>query len=80
MTPSQRFLRGLLHYYGLELQHLNPNGIQHISAFVVLCEGYLGIEPHFELWKYLFVVELQKKNKWKKPDLTVPMGCASIRL
>jgi hypothetical protein len=26
-----------------------PNGIQHISAFVMLCEGYMGIEPHFEL-------------------------------
>ena len=58
MTPPQRFLRGLLHYYGIELQHLNPNGIQHISAFVALCEGYLGIEPHFKLWKYFFAVEL----------------------
>ena len=26
MTPPHRFLRGLLHYYGIELQHLNPNG------------------------------------------------------
>ena len=56
-TPPHRFLRGLLHHYGLELQHLNPNGIEHILAFVALCEGYLGIEPHFELWKY-FTVEL----------------------
>ena len=24
-TPPHRFLRGLLHYYGIELQHLNPN-------------------------------------------------------
>ena len=48
-TAPHRFLRGWLHYYGLELQHLNPNGIQHISAFVALCKGYLGIEPQFEL-------------------------------
>ena len=27
MTPTHRFLRGLLHYYKIELQHLNPNGI-----------------------------------------------------
>ena len=80
MTPPHRFLRGLLHYYGLELQHLNPNGIQYISAFVALCEGYLGIEPHFELWKYFFTVELQKKKEMKKPDLAVSMGCVSIRL
>ena len=26
-TPTHRFLRGLLHYYKIELQHLNPNGI-----------------------------------------------------
>ena len=80
MTPPHRFLRGLLHYYGLELQHLNPNGIQHISAFIALSEGYLGIEPHFKLWKYFYVVELQKKKERKKLDLSVPMGCAIIRL
>ena len=26
-TLAHRFLRGLLHYYKVELQHLNPNGI-----------------------------------------------------
>ena len=26
-TPAHRFLRGLLHYYKIEVQHLNPNGI-----------------------------------------------------
>ena len=30
VTPPHRFLQGLLHYYGLKLQHLNLNGIQHI--------------------------------------------------
>ena len=46
----------------------------------MLCKGYLGIEPNFELWEYFFAVELQKKKERKKPDLAVPMGCASIRL
>jgi hypothetical protein len=27
MMPPHRFLRGLLHHYKIELQHLNPNGI-----------------------------------------------------
>ena len=40
----------------------------------------MGIEPHFELWKYFFTVELQKKKERKKPDLVVPIGCVSIRL
>jgi hypothetical protein len=47
---------GVLHYYKIELWHLNPNGIQHFAAFIMLCEGYLGIEPHFDLWQYFFFV------------------------
>jgi hypothetical protein len=54
-VSPHRFLQGLLHHYKIELQHLNPNGIQYIMTFVVLCEGYLGIEPHFELWKYFTI-------------------------
>ena len=27
MTPAHKFLRGLLHFYKIELQHINPNGI-----------------------------------------------------
>ena len=57
-TPTHRFLRGLLHYYKIEVQHLNPNGIQHIAAFIVLCEGFLGISPHFDLWRHFFAVTL----------------------
>ena len=48
-TPAHRFLWGLLHYYKIELQHLNPYGIQHMAAFIALCEGFLGISPHFDL-------------------------------
>jgi hypothetical protein len=31
-------------------------GVLHIVAFVTLCEAYLGIEPHFDLWNYFFCV------------------------
>ena len=50
-VPPHPFFQGLLHHYQIELQHLNPNGIQHIAAFITLCEGCLGIEPHLELWR-----------------------------
>jgi len=46
-------------------------------VFITLCEGYLGIKPHFELWRYFFSISLQKN---KKRDVPVPMGCASIHL
>ena len=62
MVPPHLFLQGLLHHYKIELQHLNPNGIQHIVTFIVMCEGYLGIEPHFELWRYFFAISLHRKK------------------
>ena len=63
----------------MELQHLTPNGVQHIVAFIALCEGFLEISPHFDLWWYLFTVNLSKKRVVKQ-ELSVPMGCASIHL
>src|SRR5438105_2387606 len=52
--PTSRFFRGLLHFYKIELVHLNPNSILHISTFIHLCEAYLGIEPHFALFCIFF--------------------------
>ena len=52
--PIHPFLRGLLEFYGLQLHHLKSASILHIAGFVALCELFLGIEPHFALWKRLF--------------------------
>jgi hypothetical protein len=52
--PISPFFRGLHDFYNLNLTHLNPNSILQISVFVHLCEAYLGILPHFGLWKYLY--------------------------
>jgi hypothetical protein len=52
--PISPFFHGLLDFYHLNLTHLNPNSILQISIFVHLCEAYLGILPHFGLWKYLY--------------------------
>ena len=70
---------GLLDYYDVELQHLTPNGVQHMAAFVALCEGFLGIDPHFDLWRYFFTISLSKRWVGGK-EVNVPMGCASIHL
>jgi hypothetical protein len=50
--PASDFLRGLLHYYGLTLNHLTPNAVLHTSIFVHLCEAYLGICPSFTLFHH----------------------------
>jgi hypothetical protein len=52
--PISPFFCGLLDFYHLNLTHLNPNSILQVSVFVHLCEAFLGILPHFGLWKYLY--------------------------
>jgi hypothetical protein len=52
--PISPFFRGLLDFYRLNLTHLNPNSILQISIYVHLCEAFLGVLPHFGLWKYLY--------------------------
>jgi hypothetical protein len=54
--PPHQFLCSLLRYYGLKLHHLTPSGALHISAFMTLCEAYLGIGPKYDMWKYFFCV------------------------
>ena len=57
--PCSSFFSGLLRYYMIQLHHLTPNFFVHISIFVHLCEAFLGIEPHFELFRFLFHLKPQ---------------------
>jgi hypothetical protein len=52
--PTHEFFRGLLFVYGVQLHQLTPNSLLHIACFITLCEAFLGIDPHWVLWKYLF--------------------------
>jgi hypothetical protein len=52
--PPSRFMRALLHYYKVELHHLAPNTISQVAIFAAVCEGYLGMEPHWNLGLHLF--------------------------
>jgi hypothetical protein len=60
--PAGDFFRGLLYYYRLELVHLVPNSIIVVSTFIHFCEAYLGIPPHFTLWRYFFYVKSTSKR------------------
>ena len=44
-------------YYGLDFHDLAPNFILNISAFIVVCEAFLCIQPHFGLWLKTFNVK-----------------------
>ena len=53
-VPVHPFLRDLLELWGVTLCNLHPNTILHISIFIHFCEAYLGILPHFNLFRHLF--------------------------
>jgi hypothetical protein len=60
--PAGDFFREFLYYYKMELVHLVPNSITVVSTFIHFCEVYLGISPHFLLWRHLFCVKSTSKR------------------
>jgi hypothetical protein len=49
--PAHEFLRGLFFVYDVQLYQLTQNSILYIACFITLCESFLGIDPHFLLWR-----------------------------
>ena len=60
---ASRFMCALVHYYGVELHNFNPNSIMQVVIFATVCEGYLGIPPHWNLWLHLFKAEMSPRNE-----------------
>jgi hypothetical protein len=60
--PVGDFFHSLLYYYRLELVHLVSNSITVVSTFIHFCEAYLGIPPHFALWRHFFYVKSTSKR------------------
>jgi hypothetical protein len=57
-VPASRFMWAILHNYGVELHNFSPNSISQAAIFVAVCEGYLGIDHHWDLWTHFFSAEL----------------------
>jgi hypothetical protein len=57
--PASDFFKGLLKYYSIKYLNMNPNGNFHISVFVHFCEAFVGIKPHWILFRKFFRVKLQ---------------------
>jgi hypothetical protein len=66
--PAHEFLRGLLFVYSMQLHQLTPNSILHIACFITLCVSFLGIDPHWVLWRFLFRLRPSVALN-KKPEL-----------
>ena len=65
------FLRGLLNEWGLQLQHLNPTGVMHITGFITVCKAFLGMEPHVDLFRRMFSGRALSEGK---PLMIASMG------
>ena len=44
-------------YYGLDFHDLAPDSFLHITTFIVVCEAFLRVTPHFGLWLKTFEVK-----------------------
>ncbi|KAE8800316.1 hypothetical protein D1007_24166 [Hordeum vulgare] len=82
---ASAFFAKWLHFFGLQPHHLAPNAILQLSAFVVLCEGFVGIEPRVDLWRNLFffkqqsiAMEKSEVEKLKGPRPMTPCGVALV--
>ncbi|KAI5014848.1 hypothetical protein ZWY2020_056238 [Hordeum vulgare] len=83
--PASSFFAELLQFFGLQPHHLAPNAILQLAAFVVLCEGFVGIEPRVDLWHSLFffkqqsiAMEKSEVEKLKGPHPMMPCGAALV--
>ena len=57
--PLHPFVCEIMFYYGLDFHDLAPNFVLNISAFIIVCEAFLRIKPHFGLWLRIFCVKLK---------------------
>jgi hypothetical protein len=52
--PPSKFLVAIMNYLGSSLVYFNANAIAALSSFVMLCECWLGILPHSNLFWYYY--------------------------
>jgi hypothetical protein len=63
------------------LHNFNPNSIAQAAIFTAVCEGFLGIDPHWDLWTHLFSAELFALTTWeKKVRMAVRAGGCTLQL
>ncbi|KAE8808812.1 hypothetical protein D1007_14557 [Hordeum vulgare] len=72
--PASDFFARFLTFFGLQPHHLAPNAILELAAFIVLCEGFLGIEPRLDIFGKLFFLKQQSvtMDKAEVANLTGP--------
>ena len=55
-VPVSECFHALLQFWGIQLHHLTPQSILHLSIFTHFCEALLGILPRFHLFQHFFIL------------------------
>ncbi|KAI5011227.1 hypothetical protein ZWY2020_013364 [Hordeum vulgare] len=83
--PASSFFAEWLQFFSPQPHHVASNAILQLAAFVVLCEGFVGIEPRVDLWCSLFfskqqsiAMEKSEVEKLKGPSPMTPCGAALV--
>ena len=79
-VPAGGFIRALCHHYGVELHNFAPNSISQTAVFVAVCEGYLGVEAHWELWLHLFREDLYTEHVPGQPRRVTRVGGLTLQV
>jgi hypothetical protein len=74
--PARAFFAGFSNTTGLEVIHLKSNSITQIAIFIHLCEGFLSIPAHFNLWLALYHLRAYPS---KEPPSVVGAAAFSLR-
>ena len=51
------FVRAIMFYYGQDFHDLALDSFLHVLVFIIVCEAFLRIPPHFGLWLKTFNVK-----------------------
>ncbi|KAE8820653.1 hypothetical protein D1007_01404 [Hordeum vulgare] len=57
--PASNFFFTFLTHFGLQVHQLATNAVLQLAAYVILCEGFLGIKPCVDIWRRLFYFKKQ---------------------
>jgi hypothetical protein len=58
--------------------NLNPNGIFQVSVFVHFCEAFVGIKPHWILFRKFFRAYISARRSWGSSPTGSCSGNSSV--
>ncbi|KAI4999744.1 hypothetical protein ZWY2020_004333 [Hordeum vulgare] len=66
--PPHPFFKGIMNHFGHNFTTFPPNAIAHLSAFIVMCECFIGCPPHWGLFKHIFSARSQTIKRLSQSD------------